>query len=335
MGKGSPKSSSKTRLVVKKQVIFSKGIGGAENHVKMLRHHFDTSSTERGGSKINHTHLPRADLYGFYRRVVHRERWVTTIHGHYGKWKLRKFMPFMFKVWNKADRIIAISEEVKRWLVEKGVDEEKVRVIRYGVEIPVLSMESMRQAAQTTPYTIGTIGRLESRKGLDLLIRAMVPVLNHFKKGVRLKIVGRQVDEYGDYLKELVKDNYLQHHVEFLGEVSHEKIGEFLSGLSVYAQASREEGLGLAVLEAMSMGVPIVVSDIPAFREVVPFWQRLHSHSHFQWGLIRVLRSSEEFRVERGKALRKHVKENFGVGNMVKKVGKVYEEVCAERGVRF
>ncbi len=70
---------------------------------------------------------------GFVLSRLLNRKWVTTIHGHYGAWRLRWALKWMFHIWNRADTVVAISEELKRWLVRNGVDESKIKVIPYGV----------------------------------------------------------------------------------------------------------------------------------------------------------------------------------------------------------
>ncbi len=113
--------------------------------------------------------------------------------------------------------------------------------------------------------TIGTVGRLEHRKGHDRVIHSMCSL----DPSTKLKIVGRDQAHYGKVLRRLVKKLNLESRVELLGELSPVDVEGFLGQLDVFVLASREEGLGLAVLEAMKARVPVVVTDIPAFREIV------------------------------------------------------------------
>ena len=109
------------------QLCFSKGIGGAESHVEMLK-----AKKLRATRRIVHTHLPKADLVGAWLQVL-GWTWVCTIHSHYGEWKLRRALPIMFRLWSRADRVVAISEELRRWLIAGGVPDERITVIYYGV----------------------------------------------------------------------------------------------------------------------------------------------------------------------------------------------------------
>lgn len=173
---------------------------------------------------------------------------------------------------------------------------------------------------------IGSVGRLEPRKGHDILIQAMPTVLLHHPKA-KLRIVGRDDRGYKSVLEDLITTLQLGRSVELIGELQHDQIPSFLRQITVYAQASREEGLGLAVLEAMAHGKVVVLSDIPAFREIVPRWQRVHKPEKLAKALVNKLKDTEDFRVRTGEALREHVRVNFSVDRMVRKIGWVYASI--------
>jgi len=307
-----------------KQVCYSKGLGGAEEHVRMLQG-LESRFSDIGSSReLYHTHLPRADLFGCYKKMVCHAHWVATVHGHYAAWRGGKLRAVMPRVWNKADKVIAISGEVRRWLIGMGVRREKIVVVHYGIQVSYPT-----ETVGTTPMVIGTIGRLEPRKGMDRLIRAMPEVLTNFPDAT-LEIVGRSDRGYGEGLKALAKEIGVRDSVSFIGEILHEVIPTWLDGITVYAQASREEGLGLAVLEAMAMGKPIVVSDIPAFREIVRFKNDLVDESLLSWRLNWAL-NSRKLHMMKGKLNRDHVERNFSVEAMVGKLRGVYGDCIQSR----
>ena len=224
----------------------------------------------------------------------------------------------MFRVWSKADRVVAISEEVKRWLVQNGVKEGKVVVIPYGVSIPTRS-GSTRGGSRS--LIVGTIGRLDPRKGLERVVQVW-PKVRQAHPGALLKIAGRCENAYGRDLMSWASEI---EGVEFLGEIPHDQIGEFFGSIDLYVQPSVEEGLGLAVLEAMAWGKAIVVSDIPAFREIVPEWQRLTGEGEWAERIVAKLNGSRDFRARTGQALQNHVRREFSVERMMERLRDVYE----------
>ena len=132
---------------------------------------------------ILHTHLPRADLVGaighfFYASIP----WVCSIHAIYGEsWSGKWTLPLFKFIWRRPDVLIGISQAVKVWLVHKHhVSPEKVTVIYYGIEPKYFlkaNSELRRIWNLDGNVIIGSIGRLESRKGHGILIKAMPLIL--------------------------------------------------------------------------------------------------------------------------------------------------------------
>ena len=68
-------------------------------------------------------------------------------------------------------------------------------------------------------------------------------------------------------LKNYVRDNFLEENVKFLGNV--DNIPEFLNKIDICVVPSRSEGFGLALVEAMAMGVPCIASNIAGPAEII------------------------------------------------------------------
>jgi len=86
---------------------------------------------------ILHTHLPKADLCGWTVKRLHpKVKWVVTVHGKYAAWRGGRVGRWLWRIaLQRADAIIAISKDLKVWLVRQGVPEEKVTVVYYGIEV--------------------------------------------------------------------------------------------------------------------------------------------------------------------------------------------------------
>ncbi len=221
---------------------------------------------------ILHTHLPRADLLGFLSRLGgFSSSWVCSVHGIYANhWRGRWTLPLFGPIWRRADRIIAISEAVKNWLVQEyRLPPEKVQVVYYGIELKQWA-SPIRDLRVTWGLVgkplVGTVGRLESVKGHDLLIRAMPSVVRQFPQ-TTLLIAGHDPWGYGRILERLVTQLGMERHVRFVGFQS--DIPSFLHAIDVFVFASRSEGFGQVVIEAMAAGKPVVVSRIAPLTEIV------------------------------------------------------------------
>jgi glycosyltransferase involved in cell wall biosynthesis len=160
---------------------------------------------------ILHTHLPRADFLGAVgHHCASRLPWICSVHDIYSQsWSGRWTLPLFDRIWRRADAVIAISQAVKEWLVqERHVAAENVTVIHYGIEAERFARpQSMRdpQGLRQRQRVIGTIGRLEPRKGHEYLIRAMSDVLQRVPQAT-LRIAGHDPWSYGPTLQAIIAE---------------------------------------------------------------------------------------------------------------------------------
>jgi glycosyltransferase involved in cell wall biosynthesis len=281
---------------------------------------------------ILHTHLPRADLLGFLTCLSgFSSPWVCSVHDIHSKsWRGRWALPFFGSVWRRADKVIAISEAVKSWLVQGyRLESEKVQVVYYGIEperwcSPSRDLRSEWKLAEK--LLVGSVGRLESRKGHDLLIRAMPFIAQRFPQTMLL-IAGHNPWGYGRVLESLVTQLGMERHVRFLG--FHNDVASFLHAIDVFALASRSEGFGQVVIEAMAAGKPVVVSRTPPLTEIVVdgetgFWAEPEDPGSFAEKILWLLSHPEEARAmgHRGK---ERVRTFFSAARMAEETVGVYE----------
>jgi len=221
---------------------------------------------------ILHTHLPRADIAGaIVSRLVGSPAFLCSVHGIYrDRWFGPWAAPLMRGAYHQADAVIAISSAVKGWLhQELGVSGNKIKVIHYGIEPDRFDNCTLGQAengGRGRRLTIGSIGRLEQGKGFDCLINAMGNLCQHLPNAT-LSIAGYDPLGYGKTLEELIARLKLQEQVKLVGFQS--DIASFLRRLDVFAFASRSEGFGQVVIEAMAARTPVIASKIPPLTEIV------------------------------------------------------------------
>jgi N-acetyl-alpha-D-glucosaminyl L-malate synthase BshA len=165
------------------------------------------------------------------------------------------FRPILRWIFNQSDLIIAVSQYMKGLVIDMGVEEDRIRVIYNGVEARGLVRGKGRR--------IIFIGALVWQKGADILIKAFKEIKEKHPD-VRLVIVGDgplRARFEGLVAKLKLTD------VEFKGYV--ENIASVFTAESVLVLPSREEGFGIAVLEAMARGVPVVASKTGGLLEIV------------------------------------------------------------------
>lgn len=172
---------------------------------------------------------------------------------------------------NRADAIIAPSSSIKDYLIDYGVNEEKIHWIPSGVDIEAFSPNPSSTLREKLGLgdekIILSIARLHPLKGLHHLIQAYASVAKNFPD-TRLVILGKGPQE--KELREMAKELNLEKNVIFLTEhVPHEKISQLYNSADIFAFPSVVEPFGMVNLEAMACGVPTVSSNTGGMRDMV------------------------------------------------------------------
>jgi glycosyltransferase involved in cell wall biosynthesis len=228
----------------------------------------------RGGYDLVHTHLYRACLYG---RVAARLAGVphvvatehslgdTLIEGRpLSAWVRRLYLATE----RRADATIAVSRAVAGRLVAWGVPPERIAVIPNGIEADRFRYDPALRAACRSRLglgpqdrVVGAVARLEPAKRLDQLVRALAGL-----DGATLLVVGDGSQRAA--LEELARAEGVGSRVRFAGGTA--DVRPALCAMDVLASPSPEETFGLAVLEALACGLPVVHASCPALEELPP-----------------------------------------------------------------
>ncbi|HYW69218.1 MAG TPA: glycosyltransferase [bacterium] len=169
-----------------------------------------------------------------------------------------------------ADLVVVNSEDVREVVASpEWLDGSKVRVLLNGVEMSAPDVERGRRALTELGVPEGarvlvSAGRLTRQKGFDLLIRAFVPVVKE-APGVRLLILG-EGGQRGALEAEALESGVADA-VVFAGHRT--DVRDLVAASDVYVLSSRNEGMANTLLEAMSVGAPIVATDVSGSAEAV------------------------------------------------------------------
>jgi len=106
-------------------------------------------------------------------------------------------------------------------------------------------------------FTIGFLSRVDPKKGLEILIKALGKVNFPF----RFKIAGSGDESYIGSLKALSKSHGISTHIEWVGWKSGEEKFEYLAGLDLFALTSHSENFAIVVIESLSVGTPVLISN--------------------------------------------------------------------------
>jgi len=165
-----------------------------------------------------------------------------------------------------CDHIIAATAKEKAALYRYyGTSPEKVSIIPCGVNLDLFQPEDKRLAREKLGLGDSKImlfvGRVERLKGIDKLIQAM-PYLQ--SKSSRLLIVGEDGNRPGEIksLKAQADRLGLTDRVTFTGLVDYEKLPDYYNAADVFVFPSYYESFGLAPLESLACGTPVVVTNV-------------------------------------------------------------------------
>jgi phosphatidylinositol alpha-mannosyltransferase len=139
----------------------------------------------------------------------------------------------------------------------------------YRVIPPGVDTIRFHPATSRRPQAAGIlfVGRLDKRKGLDVLLRALPMVRQDFPD-VRLTVVGKGPTELESRL--LAQSLGIAGHVDFKGFATVEELPSYYAAADVYCSpALGGEAFGIVLLEAMACALPVVASDITGYNEVV------------------------------------------------------------------
>lgn len=201
----------------------------------------------------------------YINKVLKRHKYFFIIHHLVQDEKpasrSRRFLEKAFV--RSADHHIAVSEFTKNRLKELGLVKKDINVISPGLDIRPIDLNLKPNDMLKLLY----VGTIERRKGVLDIIMAL-KYLGQYD--FELKIVGliKEEDYYQNILS-VLKDSGIENKVKFLGRVSDEKLEECYINSNLFVFPSYWEGYGMVIAEAMSYGLPVVISDIPVFKELI------------------------------------------------------------------
>jgi glycosyltransferase involved in cell wall biosynthesis len=152
----------------------------------------------------------------------------------------------------------------------KWTADPRCRVIYYGVRTD--RVQSALRARTPTP-TVVNVASVQPLKNQARLIDIMRRLVRRVP-GVHLRLIGREVGDYGDKVRRAAADAGLADRVNLVGEVAEPM--PLMASAHLMILPSLWEGLPCAVLEACALGTPVLASDLPGTRELARHFPHLH-----------------------------------------------------------
>ena len=226
-------------------------------------------------------------------------------------------------LFKKRDALIAVSREaLMEYQTHIGKADQQYVLHNYIADAFLQMQKDGIAANQSAELKLVAVGNIRRVKNYEFLLKAIAAA----------NTAAISLDIYGaadaDYLAELQND-VQQHHlnVSFKGAVA--DVHRVLPGYDAFIMASKHEGFGIAVVEAMAVGLPVLLSDIPVFRSITQnkalFFNLDDTNSLVQ--LLTQITSNKKMLSQPAIDGSKWVKENYTCDIYVQKLLHIYADI--------
>jgi len=219
-----------------------------------------------------HTHGYFADIISTPICKILNIPHLTTCHGLIFSKDMRLYNTLGMLNYRYCKRIISVSSQTKDYLVKNGINESKIVVIQNAIQSSYKEEDFVRIRINTRQYlnvpdetlVIGFIGRLSEEKGVHFLIKA-ASVLKERNEKFKIIIIGDGPER--KQLENLVRSEGLNTDILFAGFQN--SIEEWMPVFDIFVLPSLTEGTPMALLEAMSFGIPVIASAVGGVPRVI------------------------------------------------------------------
>jgi len=209
--------------------------------------------------------------YGFYSALSGFKPFVLIIWGSDVVVAPKRF--FIFRLMTqfalkRADAVILDSEVQRDAAIKLGCDPKKILKFPWfdpkGIQVKYTRDEVRSKLGWNDNPIVICLRRHDPIYGVEYVVEAIPHILNALPE-TRFVIIGD--GPLTGKLKRMVNELGIQEYVKFLGHVSHEEATTYLNAADVHVSMSLSDGTSASLLEAMSLGVPSIVTSIPGNME--------------------------------------------------------------------
>lgn len=280
-----------------------------------------------------HAHDYKTNVLGVVLKSWFRLPCITTLHGYVSKSsRLSTYYRIDRFALKRMDYVIAVSDDLLDVIRSLGLPEDRYSLIRNGIDTEGFIRRNNPSVARSKlglpvePLTIGAVGRLAQEKGFDLLIDSLGE-LRRSGYDVQLVIVGD-----GNERSELLSRAHKAGCADFVHLVGHQsEVIPFYEAFDIFALSSLREGLPNVALEAMSMEVPVVGTNVGGMAQLIKHKQSglliPPQDVEAMYGALKQLLDDPALRIEFAEAARKNVECNFSFRVRMDRVAAVYDKL--------
>ncbi len=216
---------------------------------------------------------------------------VTHIHTPISEWRVsntfRKIytrftiLGYVCEITLLSTCEIALTESRKRIKIREGIPEDKLKVIPNGIDIEKFDVDPERKKTYreeilkkydipNDSFVVGNVGRLTEEKGTDILVKGFEKFIHNIPESERnnkyLLIAGGGKLE--NTFKKIVKSSAVGDKIRITGVFEDDDIRKLYASFDLFVFPTLAEGFGIVMLEAMSIGLPVICSDLEVLSEV-------------------------------------------------------------------
>jgi len=192
---------------------------------------------------------------------------INTMHG-WGQNKTELQEVHDISILSEVDEIVAVSKTSKQFLVNKGINENKISVIYNGVSdlnIPE-QKHILKDEIPENSFVIGCIGTVCDRKNQAILVQSVMELLT-LSKDVYCIFIGEINNSYSKQLTMQVISSGLSENIKFLGYM--ENADKYIFDFDLLILPTKAEGLPLTIIEAFRESTLVLASNIPECCELI------------------------------------------------------------------
>jgi len=221
--------------------------------------------------EIAHFHGTRAGWLGILairdlkniKKIYTEHLWTNNYHFSNPAYEQFQLAGLKFVV-RYCEKVIAVSKSVQEFLLKRGYKREKVVLIHNGIPDKFLELKPIKKPKEM-PLVIGSVGSLNRIKNYENMIRAFALVKKEKPDlNIHYQIIGE--GPLRNKLEGMAKSFKIKDVIHFTGRL--EDVGERLQHFTIFLSCSISESFGMAVGEAMAVGLPIIASDIETLKNL-------------------------------------------------------------------
>jgi len=214
--------------------------------------------------EVVHVHEPLTPSASMYATLSSKAPLVATVHAYLDRSiAMELAAPILRRIWRRVTVGVAVSEAAASFL-RRVLPAASLEIVPNGVDVGAFAQAPPRDDLPPGRRILW-VNRLDAQKGFPVALAAFSKVLAEIPEAI-LVVVGEGKDrEALGLLTEQARAR-----VDMRGSVTNDQVPSYLEAADVFVSpAVGQESFGIALVEAMAAGRPVVATDIPGYREVV------------------------------------------------------------------